>query len=181
MKKFIAIFTGLLSFVFCNAQISGKPAVAPNSQPVPNSTATEKSAAPQQSAISVPSNPVAPVYPGGTPEPVVIPRELVYPAASPSPTQPGQREPLTPIESTNTLQPQRPQRDQNSRENNVNGRPPSTIPDNRTDKNKLRAASSVEPNTVVAPPVQFPINTGNSAGRVKKKYKKPAEKRKLKK
>jgi hypothetical protein len=181
MKKFIAILTGLLSFVFCNAQISGKPAVAPNSQPVPNATATEKSAAPQQSAITVPSKPVAPVYPGGTPEPVVMPRETVYPAASPSPTQPVQKEPLSPIESTNTLQPQRPQRDQNSRENNINGHPTSVIPDNRTDKNKLRAASSVEPNTVVASPVLYPGTSGNSSAQPKKKYKKTTYKRKVKK
>jgi hypothetical protein len=144
MKKLSFIIPLLIVSFVVNAQISGIPATPPAPQAVQPANRSEKSATPQKQNIPVPANPVPPVYPGAEPVPVVIPRELVYPAAPPAPTQPGQTEPLTPVESTNQLQPTRPQKDQGSRVNAVNGRPSSVIQDNRVNKNELRAAGTVE-------------------------------------
>jgi hypothetical protein len=144
MKKIAFIISFTTGSLIADAQITGVPATPPEPQATQPAIRSEKSAAPQKQNVPPPANPVPPVYPGAEPVPVVIPRELVFPAAPPAPTQPGQIEPLTPIESTNPLQPSRPQRDQSSRENIVNGRPAAVIPDNRINKNDLRAAGTVE-------------------------------------
>lgn len=175
MKR--SIISILLTGVsFCAvAQISGIPVTPPAPQAVPNAVTTEKSAAPQKQNIAPTARPVPPVYQGASTEPVVMPRELVYPAAPPAPTQPQQREPLTPVESTNNLQPNRVKPDEASRENAVNGRPAAVIPDNRVNKNELRAAGTVENvsqmrnNTVV-----FPARTDT----VKKVFPPPIKKKK---
>ncbi len=157
MKKITFIISFITGSFITDAQISGVPATPPAPQATQPATRAEKSAAPQKQNVPPPANPVPPVYPGAEPVPVVIPREQIFPAAPPAPTQPGQTEPLTPVESTNQLQPSRPQRDQGSRENTVNGRPAAVIPD-RVNKNDLRAASTVEPkqqinnSTLVFPP-----------------------------
>ena len=158
MKKITFIISFITGSFITDAQISGVPATPPAPQATQPATRAEKSAAPQKQNVPPPANPVPPVYPGAEPVPVVIPREQIFPAAPPAPTQPGQTEPLTPVESTNQLQPSRPQRDQGSRENIVNGRPAAVIPDNRVNKNDLRAAGTVEPkqqinnSTLVFPP-----------------------------
>jgi hypothetical protein len=144
MKKITFIISFITGSFVTDAQISGIPATPPAPQATQPATRAEKSAAPQKQNVPPPANPVPPVYPGAEPVPVVIPKELVFPAAPPAPTQPGQTEPLTPVESTNQLQPSRPPRDQSSRENIVNGRPAAVIPDNRVNKNDLRAAGTVE-------------------------------------
>lgn len=144
MKKLSFIIPLFAVSFSSNAQISGIPATPPAPQAVQPASRSEKSAAPQKQNVPVQANPVPPVYPGAEPVPVVIPRELVYPAAPPAPTQPPQTQPLTPVESTNQLQPARPQPDQGSRNNAVNGRPSSAIQDNRVNKNELRAAGTTE-------------------------------------
>ena len=97
---------------------SGTPVIHTKPQPVPNSSTAEKSAPPQPINIPPAANPVKPIYPGGEVKAVEIPRQLINPPVTPSGTQPIQKEPLSPIESTNTLQPNRPPRDRTSRENN---------------------------------------------------------------
>ena len=95
----------------------GTPVIHSKPQPVPNSTTTEKSAPPQPINIPPAANPVPPVYPGAEARPVEIPRQLINPPVTPSGTQPIQKEPLSPVESTNNLQPNRPPRDRASRDN----------------------------------------------------------------
>lgn len=103
----------------CSAQLhSGTKATSLPAQPVPASTATEKSA-PTPKPLNAPAaNPVPPIYPGGDVKLIETQRETVFPATTSSPTQPAQREPLTPIDATNVLRPTRPQRDEASRSNN---------------------------------------------------------------
>ena len=103
----------------CSAQLhSGTKATPLPAQPVPASTATEKSA-PTPKPLNAPvANPVPPIYPGGDVKLVETQRETVFPATTSSPTQPAQRESLTPIDATNVLRPTRPQRDEASRPNN---------------------------------------------------------------
>jgi len=118
MKRIV--FTGILVittyglFAQLNSSNLNVPASA---QPVPNATATERSAPPQPQIIAPAPNPVPPVYQGAEVQAAETQRQLVYPPSTPSGTQPVQKEPLSPIESTNTLQPNRPQREENSREN----------------------------------------------------------------
>ena len=97
---------------------SGTPVIQSKPQPVPNSTTSEKSAPPQPINIPPAPNPVPPIYPGAEAKAVEIPRQIINPPVTPSGTQPIQKEPLSPVESTNTLQPNRPPRDRASRENN---------------------------------------------------------------
>ena len=98
---------------------SGTPVIHSKPQPVPNSSTAEKSAPPQPINIPPAANPVPPIYPGAETKATVIPRPLINPPTTPSGTQPVQKEPLSPVESTNTLQPNRPPRDRASKENNT--------------------------------------------------------------
>ena len=93
--------------------------VPASAQPVPNATATEKSAPPQPQNIAPAPSPVPPIYPGAEVKAAEVQRQIINPPSTPSGTQPVQKEPLSPIESTNTLQPNRPQREENSRKNVV--------------------------------------------------------------
>ena len=117
MKSFVFFTIMLMSFKGFGQLPSGTPIIHSKPQPVPNSTTTEKSAPPQPIIIPPTANPVPPVYPGAESKAVVIPRQLIYPPATPSGTQPIQKEPLSPVESTNNLQPNRPPRDRASRDN----------------------------------------------------------------
>lgn len=63
------------------------------------------------------ANPVKPIYPGPNVRAVEIPGQLINPYETPSDTQPKQNEPLSPVESTNTLQSNRPAREDASRIN----------------------------------------------------------------
>ena len=126
------IFTGLLIITgYCvSAQLnSGKINVPASSQPVPNATVTEKSATPQPQNIAPAPNPVPPIYSGAEVQAAETQRQLVFPASTPSGTQPLQKEPLSPIESTNNLNPNRPQREEASRENPAvgNSRSPKNL------------------------------------------------------
>ncbi|MCY7293387.1 MAG: hypothetical protein LH615_14505 [Ferruginibacter sp.] len=112
MKRIL--FTGILMITTYGlfAQLNSSNLNVPaNAQPVPNATATEKSAQPLPRIIAPAPNPVPPIYPGAEVEAAETQRQLVYPPSTPSGTQPVQNEPLSPIESTNNLQPNRPQRD----------------------------------------------------------------------
>ena len=115
--KTIILFTGLLAAAqVTTAQLKSSNLNVPASaQPVPNSTVTEKSAPTPKPLIAPAANPIPPVYPGAEARVAETQRETVFPAAPPSPTQPAQREPLTPIDATNVLQPTRPQREEASR------------------------------------------------------------------
>ncbi len=116
----IIIFTNINAV----AQLhSGTPAVQSKAQPVPNASTNEKSAPPQRINIPTAANPVPPVYLGAEVRAVIIPRQLINPPTTASGTQPVQKEPLSPVESTNALQPNRPQREEVSRTN-----PPVSLP-----------------------------------------------------
>ena len=119
MKKTFLLMICVSAIQICSAQLhSGTKATPLPAQPVPASTATEKSA-PTPKPLNAPvANPVPPIYPGGDVKLVETQRETVFPATTSSPTQPAQREPLTPIDATNVLRPTRPQRDEASRSNN---------------------------------------------------------------
>ena len=119
MKSFIFFAIILISLKGLGQLPSGTPVIHSRPQPVPNSTTTEKSAPPQPVIIPPTANPVPPVYPGAESKAVVIPRQLINPPVTPSGTQPIQKEPLSPVESTNNLQPNRPARDRASRVNNA--------------------------------------------------------------
>ncbi len=125
-----AIFTGLLILTghFVSAQLNSSNINVPaSSQPVPNATVTEKSATPQPQIIAPATNPIPPIYPGAEVKAAETQRQIILPAAAPTGTQPEQKEPLSPIESTNNLQPNRPQREEASRENPAIGVPRNTI------------------------------------------------------
>ena len=117
MKSFIFFTIILISFKGFGQLHSGTPVIHSKPQAVPNSTTTEKSAPPQPIIIPPAANPVPPVYPGAEARAEEIPRQLIYPPVTPSGTQPIQKEPLSPVESTNNLQPNRPARDRASRVN----------------------------------------------------------------
>ena len=119
MKSFICFTIILLSFKGFGQLHSGTPVIHSKPQAVPNSTTTEKSAPPQPINIPPAANPVPPVYPGAEARALEIPRQLINPPVTPSGTQPIQKEPLSPVESTNNLQPNRPARDRASRVNNA--------------------------------------------------------------
>ena len=132
----------------CSAQLhSGTKATSLPAQPVPASTATEKSA-PTPKPLNAPAaNPVPPIYPGGDVKLIETQRETVFPATTSSPTQPVQREPLTPIDATNVLRPTRPQRDEASRPNN------RSIPVQRTGRpTGIQQANVSEHNSVIENP-----------------------------
>lgn len=117
MKR-IFIIAGCFAFsgvTFAQLRSSENLNSPANAQPVPNSTVTEKSAPTPRPLIAPAANPIPPIYPGAEAKVYETQRELVFPAAPPSPTQPAQREPLTPIDATNVLKPTRPQREEASR------------------------------------------------------------------
>jgi hypothetical protein len=114
MKTLIS--TAILIFTVNIAISQNAPATA---QPVPNATKTEKSAPTQKPEIILPTTEKPPIYPGAEVHAVETQRNLIFPASPPAPTQPAQTQPLTPIESTNTLNPTQPQREAASRENPV--------------------------------------------------------------
>ena len=129
MKNTLILTICISAMQVCSAQLhSGTKATPPPAQPVPASTATEKSAPTPKPLIPPAANPVPPVYPGGDVKVAETQKETVSvsPEGSSSPTQPPQREPLTPIDATNVLQPTRPQREEASRTNN------RTVPEQRS-------------------------------------------------
>ncbi len=117
IMKTISLITVFLSIShIATAQLKSSNLNVPaNAQPVPNSTVTEKSAPTSKPLIAPAANPIPPIYRGAEAKVFETQRETVFPAAPPSPTQPVQREPLTPIDATNVLQPTRPQREEASR------------------------------------------------------------------
>ena len=137
MKKYICCIIIFISIEAVAQLHSGTPVVQSKPQPVPNSTTSEKSAPPQPINIPPSANPVPPVYPGADVKVVEIPRQLINPPSTPSGTQPIQKEPLSPVESTNTLQPNRSQREESSRLNK-----PVAIPINT----QVGAASNINNN-----------------------------------
>ena len=145
MKK--VIFTGILIitsyglFAQLNSSNLNVPASA---QPVPSATAREKAAIPQPQNIAPAPNPVPPIYSGAEVQAAETQRQLIFPPTTPSGTQPVQKEPLSPIESTNNLQPNRPQREEQSRKNAVIGLSNNT---NTTITNPIKVISKT--NTIV--------------------------------
>lgn len=119
MKKILITFCLLAGFKGMAQLKSGTPPVQNTTQPVPSASTTERSATPQPVINAPAANPIPPIVPGGDVKAVEIPRQLVYPPSKVSGTQPVQKEPLSPIESTNNLSPNRPQREENSRNNRV--------------------------------------------------------------
>ena len=120
MKKVIFTAVILIATYAGFAQLKSSNVIVPASaQPVPNATATEKSAPPQPQIIAPAPNPVPPIYPGAEVKAAEVQRQIINPPSTPTGTQPVQKEPLSPIESTNNLQPTRPQRDEKSRDNPV--------------------------------------------------------------
>lgn len=117
MKKYICCIIIFISVEAVAQLHSATPVVQSKPQPVPNSSTAEKSAPPQPINIPPAANPIPPVYPGADVKAVEIPRQLINPTVTPSGTQPKQKEPLSPVESTNTLQPNRPPREEASRIN----------------------------------------------------------------
>lgn len=142
MKSIICITVILLTLKSYGQLHSGTPANQSKTQPVPNSTTSEKSAPPQPINIPPAANPVPPVYPGAETKAIEIPRQLINPPSTPSGTQPIQKEPLSPVESTNNLHPNRPPRDRASRENRATALSPVvsnrvvTTSDNNYSSNK---------------------------------------------
>ncbi len=139
------------------AQLSSSNLNPPaTAQPVPNATATEKSAAPQPQNIAPSANPVPPIYPGAEVQAAEVQRQIINPPVTQSGTQPVQKEPISPIESTNTLQPNRPPREEASRKNAVvnirtNTNTPVTKPiitTNRTTAVAVRNKTSTTNNSV---------------------------------
>lgn len=92
----------------------GTPILETKVQPVPSSSTAEKSASPQPINIPPGANPVEPIYPGADVKAVKIPRQLINPTETPSGTQEKPKYPVSPVKSTNTLQPKRPPRDEAS-------------------------------------------------------------------
>lgn len=184
MKKILPFALILVSYNL-QAQISGTPAVAPSSQPVERAVQKERSATPQPMGVVVPANPVPPIYPGAEQTPVVIPRDLVRPAAPPAPTQPEQREPLHPIESSNRLQPANGGSGEQISKDQINNRPSSRIYDTRVDKNAARAASTVEhaaptrSNAVIYPVGNASTKKSSTVNKRKTPAKKKATKKKM--
>ena len=136
----------LISFKGLSQLHSGTPVNQSKVQPVPNSTTAEKSAPPQPLIIAPAPNPVPPIYPGAEVKAVEIPRQLINPPFTQSGTQPQQKEPLSPIESTNILQQNRPARSEASRTNPVISVPISSP--NRTLAQENRNYNSNKPTPV---------------------------------
>lgn len=127
MKKILITFCLLAGFKGMAQLKSAMPPVQITTQPVPGSSTKEKSATPQPIINAPAANPIPPAVPGGDVKAVEIPRQLVYPPSPVSGTQPVQKEPLSPIESTNILSPSRPQREESSRNNKIISYPKSEI------------------------------------------------------
>ena len=158
MKIFIFCIIIFISFKGVAQLHSGTPVIQSKVQPVPNSSTTEKSASPQPINIPPAANPVKPVYPGADVKAVEIPRQLINPPETPSGTQPKQKEPLSPVESTNILQPNRPPRDEASRINQPVAVPPYKPANNTFNENINNNQSTVTP-----------VYTKTSAIKIKKK------------
>ena len=127
MKKIVSTAILIITTYGLFAQLNSSNLNVPaSSQPVPNATTTEKAATPQPQNIAPAPNPVPPIYPGAEVQAAETQRQLVYPPTTPNSTQPVQKEPLSPIESTNNLQPNRSQREENSR------KPPAVAAFNNT-------------------------------------------------
>lgn len=118
MKKIIFILTFSAVATVAYTQVTPSNLNAPaNSQPVPNSVKSERSATPQPQLVPVTTPNIPPIYPGAETQAAETQRNLIFPASPPAPTQPAQREPVRPIESTNNLNPTQPQREEASRLN----------------------------------------------------------------
>ena len=179
MKKIIVASFLILQVVFAMAQLhSGEVQPPPSAQPVPNAVTTDRSAVTQPANISPVEKPVPPIYPGGDVKAVEIPRQLVNPPSTVSGTQPAQNEPLTPIESTNTLQPNRPPRDAASRNNPVTENPAiikrnNTAPTLNTFKKSTATGKSLNTTRVTRPVNTNKLDTAQQntiKKKVSKKY-----------
>jgi hypothetical protein len=122
MKKLNLVILSVCLGCYCLGQnpvtVQASPSnlnVPANAQPVPNSNTVEKGAPTPKPLIAPPANPVPPIYPGAEAKTVETQANLIFPASPPAPTQPVQKEPLSPVETTNNLQPNRPFRDEQSR------------------------------------------------------------------
>ncbi len=158
---------------------SGNFNVPASAQPVPNATATEKSAPSQPQIIAPAPNPVPPIYPGGEVKAAEVQRQIINPPLTPSGTQPLQKEPLSPIESTNNLQPNRPQREEKSREN-----PVIEIPNNRnrirpSAGNVVKVTNSTSNTLGYKPIANTPLKTKVSTNKAKVETTTPTNKNKF--
>ena len=122
MKRIIIVNICINVSYFCMGQTPIAVQASPsnlnapaNAQPVPNSNTTERGAPTARPLIEPAANPVPPIYPGAEARSFPTQQNLIYPASPSAPTQPVQKEPLSPIEATNTLQPTRAFRDEQSR------------------------------------------------------------------
>ena len=171
MKISIFYIFLFLSFKGVAQLHSGTPVVQSKVQPVPNSSAAEKSASPQPINIPPAANPVPPIYPGAEARAVEIPGQLINPPVTPSGTQPVQKEPLSPVESTNTLLPNRPPRDQTSRVNKATAVSPvvSSRTINTLDKNYTPNKTKVNYQELSTNKKPLSVRTGQSKTPVSKK------------
>ncbi len=156
MKKILITFCLLAGFKGMAQLKSGTQPVQNTTQAVPSSSTKERSATPQPIINAPVANPIPPVVPGGNVKAVEIPRQLVFPPSPVSGTQPVQKEPLSPIESTNILSPNRPQREENSRNNKIISYPKSeinssisiiTVPDTAISKTKKTVIKKLQTST----------------------------------
>ena len=169
MKRLLFCITVFISYKG-NAQLhSGTPVVHSKAQPVPNSSTAEKSAPPQPFIIAPAPNPVPPVYPGAEVKVVEIPRQLINPPITPAGTQPKQKEPLSPIESTNVLQQNRPPISETSRINPVISVPAVNPERNIDNKNLNYNSIKVDPIHKISSPVSNPKNKVEAKSPTKKK------------
>jgi len=177
MKTFIFCVIIFISFKGVAQLHSGTPVIQSKVQPVPNSSTTEKSASPQPINIPPAANPVKPVYPGADVKAVEIPRQLIYPPETPSGTQPKQKEPLSPIESTNILQPNRPPRDEASRINQAVAVPaykPANATFNENINNNKSTVTPVYNRTSAIKSKKKAVPTKPQANKIFKANKKPS-------
>ena len=122
------------------------------------------------------AKPVKPFYPGADARAIEIPRQLINPPETPSGTHPKQKKPLSPVESTNTLQPNRPAREEASRIN----RPlaaPVNIPVSAVSNINTKYSPAKENRVTYAAPILNSIQKGtpnkSSANKKIKAIKKP--------
>lgn len=177
MKTFIFSIMMFIGFKGVAQLHSGTPVIQSKVQPVPNSSTAEKSASPQPINIPPASNPVKPVYPGADVKAVEIPRQLINPPETPSGTQPKQKEPLSPIESTNILQPNRPPRDEASRINQAVAIPaynPANVISNENLNNNLNSISPVYNRTSAIKSKKKAVPSKPQANKIFKANKKPS-------
>jgi len=177
MKTFIFCVIIFISFKGVAQLHSGTPVIQSKVQPVPNSSTTEKSASPQPINIPTAANPVKPVYPGAEVKAVEIPRQLINPPETPSGTQPKQKEPLSPVESTNILQPNRPPRDEASRINHPVAAPayiPANVIFNENKIENLGRVTNVSTKTSAIKSKKKAVPTKPKANKIFKANKKPS-------